>query len=72
MSASIKDLIYILVGLRTHYIDFTHVPQLLGMSLNKQQIKMQLYVKSICGTPCSLSAVSLHFLSLSPVARHGT
>jgi hypothetical protein len=30
---------------------------------------MQLYVKPIRGTSCSFSAVSLHFLSLSPVAR---
>jgi len=64
-----KKLIFTLVGLRTHYFDFIHVPELLRISLNKQQIKMQLYIKSLCGTSCSLSAVSLHFLSLSPVAR---
>jgi len=40
MSATRKDLIYILVGLRTHYFDYIHVPELLRMSLNKKQIKL--------------------------------
>ena len=71
MSATRKELIYALVGLRTHYFDFIRTWTTQNI-VKKQQIKFQLYIKSICGTSCSFSTVSLHFLSLSPVARNLT
>ena len=64
----LENNLFIYWNVYVHIIfDFIHVPELLKMSLNKQQIEMQLYIVYLWYVVFLVSRFAV-FLSLSPVA----